>query len=171
MSLLDEVVRDGHPWLTLGSVAALVGAAFVERALIKAGARWYFQAGFPLDQLVPLPRPPTAEEGRTATVRWARRDDVVLFWVEPGERGGPMGLHGAVRLMRRRGIEMVVTWSPPWTPLLAAVWLAALGAVRHEWVTTPIACVLVLVVLFTYRQAAMRAAAELRWAFVSGEED
>ncbi len=65
----------------------------------------------------------------------------------------------------------MVCWAPPWSPLLAALWLAGIGAVRGEaWLTVPIAAVMVLGVVLLYRQVALRVAAELRWGWVSDSD-
>ncbi len=160
--------------MELASLAALLflGGLLLERVFLKT--RWpaaYFSAGFALfPEIVPIGKAPHAESGQTATVRWERRDDLVLFWSEPGSREAPMGLHGAIRLWRGpRGVHLLVRWSPPWSPLLAAAWLGGLGIVRREWWSVPVAAALVFGVLYMYRIYAVRAAAELRYAFASGD--
>ena len=162
--------------LALGSALVLIGGMVAERFLLTR-FRWtaYFSAGFPLfPELVPIPVAPKGE-GETATVRWEvveGDEDYVRFWADPDQRKAPSGLHGAIRLYRAAGgsVGLAVRWSPPWTLLLAAAWLVILGIARREpQITVPIAVVWVLGVLIIYRQAALRAAAELRWAFVQGE--
>jgi hypothetical protein len=164
---LGQLFADSHPILALWAVAALVGGLLAERALLHFRPEWYFTAAFPLEpELLPLPRVPEAEAGKTASVHWERRTDLVLYWSEPGT-GAPMGLHGAVRLVPTpRGVRMIAYWSPPWSPLLAATWLGGLGAARQEVIVLPIACLMILGTLFVYRMFAVRAAAELRWAWV-----
>jgi hypothetical protein len=157
--------------LAVFAALAFLGGLLIERALLSWRPTWYFTAGFPLlPELVPIPSPPNAESGRTASVHWDRVGDLVRFWALPGERDAPMGLHGAIRLVRGpRGVHLVVRWSPPWSPMLASAWLAGLGFVRHEYFAIPIAAMLVLAVLFAYRTYAVRAAAELRWSWVREE--
>ncbi|MEQ1507767.1 MAG: hypothetical protein ABMB14_36400, partial [Myxococcota bacterium] len=71
----------------------------------------------------------------------------------------------------RRGIELDVRWSPPWTPMLALLWFAVLGIARGEGLlTVSIAVGMALAVWWLYAERAQRAAAELRWAFVRGSE-
>jgi hypothetical protein len=160
--------------LALVAAVVFLGGMLVERLLLQLRPNAYFTAGFPLTpELVPMQRAPTALAGQTASIRWERQDDLVRFWSDPAARTAPMGLHGAVRLWNGpRGVHMVVRWSPPWSPLLAAAWFAGLGIVRHEAVVTlPLACLLILGILYVYRTFALKAAAELRWAWVSGRDD
>ena len=99
-------------------------------------------------------------------------EDRIRFWADPDKRRAPSGLHGAIRLYRAGSgqVGLAVRWRPPWSLLLAAAWLVVLGVVRQEpQITVPIALAWVIGVLVIYRQAALRAAAELRWAFVQGE--
>lgn len=158
--------------LTLAAVAALffLGSLVVERQLLRFRLDWYFTAGFPIfPELVPIPRAPEGS-GETATVVWEVVEaNLVRFWADPAVRKAPSGLHGAIRMSKSpQGVRLAVRWSPPWSPLLAAGWLAGLGLVRGEGLfTVPIAAMIVLAVLFVYRQAAVRAARELRWAWVS----
>ncbi|MBT3217547.1 MAG: hypothetical protein HN348_00515 [Proteobacteria bacterium] len=157
--------------LTLAVVAAVLflGGLFVERQLLRWRHNWYFSAGFPVfPELLPIPRAPEGS-GETSTVSWEVVDGLVRFWADPAARKAPSGLHGAIRLiLGPKEVRLVVRWSPPWSPLLAAGWLAGLGLVRGEgYFTVPIAAMIVLAVLFVYRQAAVRAARELRWAWVS----
>lgn len=155
--------------ITLVAAAVLGGGLLVERLLLAARFTPYFTAGFPLlPELVPIPAVPKREEGTTASVRWVRDGAIVRFSAHG--RGGPMGLHGAVLLrpVRRGGVAMDVRWAPPWTPLLAATWLGGLATARGEPYMLPVAVGLGFVVLHVYRTAAVKAAAELRWAFVSG---
>jgi hypothetical protein len=173
---LSDLLAEGSMRLALGSALMLIGGMVLERFLLTR-FRWmaYFSAGFPLfPQLVPIPTRPTGR-GETATVHWEvveGREDRIRFWADPDQRRAPSGLHGAVRLYPLSGgrTGLAVRWSPPWTLLLAAGWLVVLGVIRQEpQITVPIALVWVLGVLMIYRQAALRAAAELRWAFIKGE--
>ena len=159
--------------LALVVAASLVGGLFLERSLLT---RWrhnaYFTLGFPLiPALVPIPDPPTGA-GATASVQWEVVDkELVRFWSKPGDRSSPMGLHGAIHLTRAgRGVQLDVRWSPPLTPLAAATWLAALGSARGEAaLMLPLAAAMIIGMILLYRSAAIRAAAELRWAWVRGE--
>lgn len=156
-------------WPALFAAVAFLGGLLVERLLLQFRVGAWFTAGFPLfPELVPIPRLPETEAGRTLSVHWERHGDVLWFWSQPGERNAPMGLHGAIRLVRgSRGVHLIVRWSPPWSPMLAAAWLAGLGATRGEAAfTVPIATVMILGILFLYRTYAVKAAAELRWALV-----
>ena len=162
-------MEDGSLPTLLFSVALLAGGFATERALLSW--RWtpWFAAGLPLVPVpVPIPEAPTGS-GETASLKWEVVDGVVRWWADPRRRGAvPTGLRGVVRLRRStRGVELDVRWSPPWTPLVAMGWLAALGVMRGQTqVTGPIAALLVLAMLLVYHQGALRAAAELRWAFV-----
>lgn len=163
--------------LVLATIAALLfvgGMTFETRVLPRWRQDAYFLVGFPLGQrLVPLPRAPKADEGRTASVVWDRRTpNVVRWWSEPGARKVPTGLHGSVVLAQsRRGVELQFRWSPPWTALLGPVWLAALGVARGEAaVALPLGAVLLVGVLVGYGTSADRVAAELRWSFVDRDE-
>jgi len=172
----EDLLAEGSMHLALGSALMLIFGMVCERFLITR-FRWtpYFTAGFPLfPELVPISKAPEGT-GETATVHWevvGEDGDLVRFWADPDKRRAPSGLRGAVKLYRARGgsVGLAVRWSPPWTLLLAAGWLVVLGIVRQEpQITVPIAIVWVMGVLLIYRQAALRAAAELRWAFVKGE--
>ena len=140
--------------------------------------RWrkdtYFAAALPLGlDLVPIPKPPTGS-GRTATVRWeVSAPHIVRFWAEPSQRRAPMGLHGIVTLAQSRtGISLDVAWAPPWSALIAPCWLASLGISRGEGLLmVPLGALLLVGILSIYRERALVAAAELRWAFLQGEEE
>jgi hypothetical protein len=167
-----DLLAEGSMGLALGSALMLIGGMVVERFMLTR-FRWtpYFTAGFPLfPELVPIPRAPQGT-GETATVRWEVVSDgeLIRFWADPDKRTAPSGLHGAIRLYGAGSahIGLAVRWSPPWTLLIAAGWLVVVGIIRDEpQVTVPIAVVWVIGVMVIYRQGAMRAAAELRWAFV-----
>jgi hypothetical protein len=52
--------------------------------------------------------------------------------------------------------------------LVAILWLAVLGVVRGEaYIGAPVSAILLVAILLVYRQAAVRAAKELRYAFTS----
>lgn len=160
-------MSEGSPFVAAAAALTLLGGLLSERALLRWRPRAYFRVGFPLGaQPVPVAAVPQATSGRTAMVRWERDGDELFFWAEPSERKGPMGLHGHVAFVRTtRNVQLDVTWAPPWTPLIAAVWLAGLGAARGEAaLTAPISMVIVVGVLVLYRQSAVQAAAELRYA-------
>ena len=172
----QDLLAEGSMQLALGSALMLIGGMVFERFLLTR-FRWtpYFTAGFPLfPELVPIPKAPEGS-GETATVSWevvGEDGDLVRFWADPDKRTAPSGLRGAIRLYQAGNghVGLAVRWSPPWTLLIAAGWLVALGIARQEpQITVPIAVVWVLGVMVIYRQAAVRAAAELRWAFVRGD--
>lgn len=156
----------------LAAFLFLGGLVFETRVLLRWRSDWYFLPGIPIaGRLVPIPHPPEGA-GRTASVRWeVGAPNLVRFWADPAERVAPSGLHGVVVLVQgRRGVELVLRWAPPWTPLFAAVWLAALGVVRGEGaMTVPIAVAIAVGILVVYGERAQRVAAELRWAFVRGD--
>lgn len=162
-------MTDGSPEVAALAAVLLLGGLLAERGLIAW--RWmpYFALGFPIaPPLVPLPRMPDVESGRTASVRFDRVDNVVRFWSDPADRTAPMGLRGTLTLLPTvRNIVIDFRWAPPFSPLLAAVWLGGLGVSRGEGhLTVPIACVMIGGVLLLYWQFALRVAAELRWALV-----
>lgn len=170
---IQDILSDGNMTHLIIAAVIVVGGLFVERLLLGIGLRAYFRVGMPLGaELVPVPLAPRGE-GRTATVRWKVDADggSVRFWSQPGDRTAPMGLHGVVGLVRTpRGIQLPVRWSPPFTPFLALVWFAGLGVFRGQGlITVPIAVLIMAAAILLYRQSALRAAKELRWAFVSGE--
>lgn len=154
------------------AVVFVAGLVIETRVLLQWRADWYFLPGFPLGlRLVPIPRAPEGS-GRTASVRWeVSAPNLVRFWADPSERAAPSGMHGVVVLAQgRQGIELDFRWAPPWTPLLAALWLAVLGIARGEGQTTvPIAVAIAVGIGVVYFERARRVAAELRWAFVQGE--
>lgn len=161
--------------LALGVALAFLGGMVLEtRVLLRWRRDWYFLPGFPvLPRLVPILKPPEGQ-GRTASVRWeVSAPNVVRWWADPSERKAPRGLHGVVVLAQgRRGIELDVRWAPPWTPFLAALWLALLGVLRGEaQLTVPIALAVAFAVAVVYADRARRVAAELRWSFVNRGSD
>lgn len=176
MDTLLQSLTEGGDVLRLLLVAVLaVGGLVLERALLRARWRGYYLLGFPLGvDLVPIPLPPKGR-GETASVRWAVDEEGghVRFWAEPGRRTAPMGLHGVVQLVRHnRGVHLPVRWAPPWTPVAALLWFAGLGLTQGQGhLTIPVGLLLVVVLFLLYRQAAVRAARELRWAFVRGDAD
>jgi hypothetical protein len=167
-------VDEGSLTLPLVAAALLLGGWIAEtRVLTRWRPDWYFLPGIPLG-LRPVPIPTAPEgEGRTRSVRWeVSAPDLVRFWADPTERAAPSGLHGVVVLLRsRKGVELHVRWAPPWSPVLAAFWLAALGIHRGEArLTVPIAVCILAGLLYLYGERARQVAAELRWAFVRGGE-
>ena len=167
-------MEPGSLGLAILVASLLLGGLWVEtRVLLRRRADWYFLPGFPIGgRLVPIPKPPEGS-GRTATVVWeVSAPNLVRFWVDPADRTSPTGLHGVVILAQgRRGIELEVRWAPPWSPILAALWLASLGVARGEGaLTVPIAAVMTVGMIVLYGERARRAAAELRWAFLAGSE-
>lgn len=168
-----------EPSISVAAIAAFsfAGGLLVERMMLTRRPLWYFSVGIPVvPALVPIPAVTERLAGKTKTVHWERRDDVVFFWAPPGARTAPTGFHGLVTLNRTtRGVQLDVRWAPPAAPLAAAAWLAGLGLARGEALTTvPIATIMVLGILVLYRTFAVRAAAELRWALqpaADGEAD
>jgi hypothetical protein len=167
------MVEEGSLVLPVVAALLLIGGWFAETQLVgRWRADWYFLAGLPLGaRLVPIPEAPEGE-GRTHSVCWeVSGPELVRYWVDPSSRNAPSGLHGVVVLLRtRHGVELDVRWAPPWTPILAAAWLAGLGILRGEaQLTVPIASCMVLGLFVVYGARARRVAAELRWSFVRGE--
>jgi hypothetical protein len=167
-------VEPGSLTLAFGVAFAFVTSLFVEtRLLLRFRSDWYFLPGFPLGpRLVPIARPPEGH-GRTRSVRWeVSAPNLVRFWADPNERVAPSGLHGVIVMAQgRNGVELEVRWAPPWTPFLAMLWLALLGAARGDGlVTVPVAVLIGVGVLLVYGERARSVAAELRWSFVRGAE-
>lgn len=155
-------------WPMVVALVPLFGLV-LEAVLLRL--RWlpYMQAGFPLHvELVPIPHAPEGQ-GTTASVRWEVGEDGVVRWWANQTGEGLTGLHGVVRCVRtRRGVGLLIRWSPPWSPLLAASGVALFGAVRGlPHVAIPVAALMVFGLIFVYYQGAIRAAAELRWSFLS----
>ena len=83
-----------------------------------------------------------------------------------------MGLHGVVCLVpSARGLRLAVRWSPPWSPVLACLWVAGLGVARGDGLLMlPTALVILGVITYVYRSYALTAAAQMRWHWVSGAD-
>lgn len=153
------------------AVGLFVVVFLLERLALVRGWRLYYRLGLPL---FPRPQPLVAlPEGRgeTATVWWAISSDPPTAWFHAAHGGGeaPWGLHGLVDLVadHQGRVQLMPRWSPPWTPIVAMMWFAGLGLSRGEGLlTVPLATLLVAAMLALYRQAALRAVAELRWAWV-----
>lgn len=174
-SLLSGLLDPSALWMPALVAAAAVGGLLAERALVAWGQPTYFRLVLPLGQaLVPIPAPPRGD-GRTASVRYAVDEPRgwVRFWAQPGDRTAPLGLHGVVLLTpTTRGVALEVRWAPPWTVAAALLWFAGLGVARGQGlVTVPVALGLLGIGFVLYRDAAARAARELRWAFVRGDGD
>jgi hypothetical protein len=153
-------------FVALGFAVSLLG----ERLMLRFRVGAYFAAGLSLNPpLAPIPSRPEGS-GTTSLVDWEVSGDRVRFWAAPGARRAPMLLHGAVRLRdTEAGVRLDVRWSPPWSPLLALTWLGGLGVARGDgMLMVPVALVLLVVIAVLYRRFAVRAADELRWAWVSG---
>jgi len=156
-----------YPLLTT-SLAVLVAATTAEWFLLSWRPRFYYRLNLPLG-LEPLPIPSTPEGGgETATVAWAVDGDEVFFWALPGSGRGLPGLHGVVKLVPDRDrFRLIVRWSPPWSVLVLAACLGVGGAFMGSAMVGAVSAALVLAgVVAAYNQAAIRAAVELRWAFV-----
>ncbi|HHO52303.1 MAG TPA: hypothetical protein ENK18_15875 [Deltaproteobacteria bacterium] len=163
---------DGSVGLALSAAMAFLGGLLLEgRVLLRWRSDLYFQVALPLGaSLVPIPRPPEGS-GRTPSVRWeVSRPGLVRFWADPDERRAPSGLHGVVRLTHStRGVQLELWWAPPWSPLLAAVWLGGGGLLRGEaQITLPIGLLILGSILIVYGDRARRVAQELRLSFVGG---
>ena len=138
-------------------------------------ARWlrlrpWFGVGVPLDQeLVPLPGLPEGA-GHTSTVSWEIDETTARWWAH---RGGTWGLHGQVVFHPRSGrMQLHISWAPPWTAIVAIVWGSALGARHGIGPISSLGCTLMMLMLLAgYRQAALRAVAELRWAWTQALEE
>ena len=147
----------------------LIGGLVAERFLMTAGVRWYYRFGVVLPvELVPLPGVPEGT-GRTRLVRWmSMTDGAVRFWAPPGAGSAPMLLHGLVRLAPvAGGMAMVVRFCPPFSLMLAPIWLVGMGIYLGEpQLTIPIALLMISGVSVLYWQFARRAAVELRWSFI-----
>ncbi|MCB9685221.1 MAG: hypothetical protein H6738_06630 [Alphaproteobacteria bacterium] len=164
----------GEGSLPVALLAALLlfGGLFLEtRVLVRRRFDGWFLVGLPVPgRLVPIPRPPPMGMGRTPTVVWERTTpNLVRWWGVSGERGVPMGLHGCVILAQARGgVELQVRWAPPWTLLLAPVWLASIGTLRGDGpIAIGLGALVAIAVLAVYGSAAARVAGELRWSFLS----
>lgn len=177
-TFLENMLAEGDLTMLLAAAVVAVGGLLVERWMLVSGWAPYYRLALPLgEELVPIPLPPSSD-GKTASVHYAVVEDEgeVQFWAKPGERAAPMGLRGTLGLVRGPGgVHLPARWAPPFTPLLALVWFGGLGATRGQGhITIPIAILLLAIMIVLYRQAAVRAARELRWAFVSrdnGETD
>jgi hypothetical protein len=165
----------GEGWFGLTLTAfGIIAGMLSERLLVAVRARWYFALAIPLgEDLTPVSSIPDGG-GRTQTVRYeiSKNGTDVLFWAEPKDRSAPMGLHGVVRLHRRGArVGLKIGWAPPWTPFAAFLWFALMGAARGQGpIAAAIAALLCVMLFVAYRSAALRAARELRWAFVQGPD-
>lgn len=161
-------------WSALAIGLAILALFLVERwAPRRWRPAWYFALAVPLGAaLVPIAHPPEGA-GRTASVAWEVVGDTVRFWVD-GRGSAPVGLHGRVRLVWRvdGSIDLDVGFAPPWAAVLGVGWIALLGALRGDGPAAGvIAALLGLALFLVYRQAALSAAAQLRWAFVQGRSE
>lgn len=152
------------PWL----LAALLGVVGGEWLALTA--RWmpYVRRGFPLGA-EPLPLTDLPEgEGETATVLWWVDGPCATF---RANGAGLWGLHGVVDFLPHRGrIHLEVTWAPPWTLLALVLAAGLLGTALGLGPAPAVICSLVVLGLgVLYRQAALRAAAELRWTWSQDE--
>ncbi len=169
----DDGLMEG--WVPAVLAAAVLGGGLIfERWIVPAiRPAWYLGIGVPLGvRLVPIHDLPVGT-GETATVAWEARELQVYFWAAARGRRVPFGLHGVVSLQPHSdgSVGLNVRWSPPWVALVAILWLAFLAVLRGEsYVGAPVSAILLVAILLVYRQAAVRAAAELRYSFTSAAE-
>lgn len=171
-----ELVDEGSMSLALAVLAVLVGGTLLELLWVRSGWLRYYRASVPLGaELVPLPSPPSMDEGRTVSLGFRRAaPGTYVWWADRDARSAPTLLHGLVQLVPapRGGCAVSVTWAPPWTPVFAALWLIFLGIARGEaQVTVPIGSAMVLAMAVLYLRGARLAAAELRWALAQDVDE
>jgi len=148
---------------------AVIGTAIVEWLLVAWRVGTYFRAAFrlPLEPL-PVEHPPDGE-GQTRTVGWEARGEHAVYW----SVGGLPGLHGAVGFVPDRGkLRLDVRWAPPWTGVAGCGALGFVGpSIAPVAVSVTVSVLLLVGLLVLYQQAAVRAAAELRWSWARRDED
>ena len=156
----------------LGVLMALLPVVSLALELwwMARGHTRYDELGLPLPA-TPLPIPLQPEdEGRTPSVAWSRTgDNAFRWWVDLGCSEGVTGLHGEVTLQRvRGGWALNVRWFPPWSALLTIAAVVAYGtAYGLTRMVVPLGVVMTLGLFAVYYEGAMRAAASLRYAFVT----
>ena len=165
------MMEEGSLTLALASALVLIGGLVLEtRVLLAYRTDLYFLASLPMMRmLVPIPEVPKGQ-GRTPSVLWeVTSSGMVRYWASPKERKAPSGLRGVVHFVpTTAGWALAVRWAPPWSPILAALWLAVLGIARDEaQLTVPIALMMVAAILFVYGQRAQAVAQELRFSFLN----
>ena len=167
-------MEEGNLGLTLAVAAVLVGGTLLEALWVRGAWQAYFRLSLPLGaEPLPLATVPTRSEGETAGLGFRRvSDGVYLYWADRRRRAAPTLLHGVVDLVpSRKGCQLKLRWAPPWTPLLAAIWLMGLGVARGEaQVTVPIGCAMVFGIVVLYLRGARQAATELRYALDRGAD-
>ena len=155
--------------ITLGGVGGLI----IEWLMLRGGFGPYFRVGVALN-VSPLPLDVMPEGGgQTSSVSWqVFEQGLVRFWAEQRLAGSVWGLHGLVHLRRHAGRYHVdIRWFPPWTPFLCLVALIVRGGFTGTiHVLGPVCFGFALMLVAVYHRAAVRAAAELRWAFVRSED-
>jgi hypothetical protein len=167
---LQSWVDDGSFGLTTAVFVGLLVLFLLERVALLKCWQPYYSLGFSgLPEMVPVPSVPEGQ-GDCASVRWRVESQRVIWWAVPRSGRAPMGLHGCTELVGTVGsFRLNVRWAPPWTPLLALAWFAGIGLARGEgYLTVPVGVFLIGLIIWMYRSAALRAAAEIRWAIVSG---
>jgi hypothetical protein len=173
--VLEETLRDGSLRRVAFAVLVVALSAVAERVWVALRWQPYFAAGIPLaEDPLPIARKPTESAGAVAGVRWERVPgrEAARWWADPERRIFPGGLHGIVYFgASGRGIQLVVRWSPPWTPIVAFLWLAGVGAADGQgWMTVPLAVLLTFGLAGLYRREAARAAAALRYGWARGDD-
>ncbi|MFT4625064.1 MAG: hypothetical protein ACI8PZ_003730 [Myxococcota bacterium] len=165
--MVQWLSTEGTVGPVLVTLAVLLGGAATERIAVALRIPLWFLLAVPLGaEPLPIPDPPTAEEGEGAGVAWARLPDGRVLWWATATGPLATGLHGVARLARsRHGVHVRVSWAPPLTPIVGALWIALLGAFRGEaTLTGPLAGLLVGALVLVYHRGAIAAAGALRWA-------
>ncbi len=165
-----ELARDGSLRQMGFAILVIALSGLAERGWLALRWQPYFAAGFPLRrEPLALARIPHEATGEASGLRWEKvpGHDAARWWADPQQRRFLSGLHGIVWFgPSKRSVELAVRWSPPWTPLLAMVWLAGVGAADGQaWLSGPLAAVLSMVLMILYQREASRAAAILRYAW------
>jgi len=110
----------------------------LERLFVAVKWVPYFRCGVPVWGPVRSEVRPPAESGRNDWLHWQNLESgEVIFWADTRTRRTPAGLHGVWKIVpTENGEEVRACWAPPWTPVLAALWLVGLGAMRGDAVMT-----------------------------------
>ena len=140
----------------------LVLGFLLERLCVALKWAPYFRVGVSVWGSVRRDVQPPSEAGRNQWLHWQTlKSGEVIFWADARTRRTPAGLHGVWKLVSTtHGEEVRACWAPPWTPVLAAIWLMGLGAMRGDVVmTATIAFALIGTLGAVYGHMAQRAIA------------